>query len=82
MDSTKKDVPISKDWLAWYLSPPENWNLTASMKMKFLRSTKFYRNVPRSLFRSGEIIPGLFYFQRLFFGGRFSYRLFNGFAQQ
>ena len=26
MDSTKKDEPISKDWLAWYLSPPENWN--------------------------------------------------------
>ena len=26
MDSTKRDEPISKEWLAWYLSPPENWN--------------------------------------------------------
>lgn len=25
MDNTKKDEPMSEKWLAWYLSPPENW---------------------------------------------------------
>ena len=25
MDNTKDSTPI-KEWLAWYLSPPENWN--------------------------------------------------------
>ena len=26
MDRNNKDQPVSKEWLAWYLSLPENWN--------------------------------------------------------
>ena len=26
MDSTDKDKAAFKSWLAWYTSPPENWN--------------------------------------------------------
>jgi hypothetical protein len=60
VDSTDKDKSAFKSWLAWYSSPPENWNekygdafvWTAQEKalMQQLKENKYEitRSIPRT----------------------------------